>query len=264
MKRSVAWNRHRLGSRCWRRKARVVARAAALAVAGAGWIGVAAAQQPASAPPANPSPQQRAAMMQQWLKASQAQLRGYEWVETTVVAKDGQEKSRKQNRCYYGADGKLQKIPIEGAAASQDSGGGGPLAKRLKEKKKEEMTSYMQSAVQLVHSYVPPNPAWIQNVANSGKLSANVLEPGRRVQLDFKDYLKAGDVLSAQIEMPTNRLLGVGVSSYLDSASDPVRLDVGMGVLPDGTIYTAKTVLDAKAKGLTVTVENTGYRKTAQ
>ncbi len=203
-------------------------------------------------------------MLQQWMKASQVQLRSYEWVETTIVAKDGEEKSRKENRCYYGADGKLQKIPIEGAAGSQDSGREGPLGKRLKEKKKEEITSYMQSAVQLVHSYVPPNPESIQKVVNSGKLSANILEPGRRVQLDFKDYLKAGDVLSMQIEMPTNRLLGVGVSSYLDSPADPVRLDVGRGVLPDGTIYTAKTVLDAKAKGLTVTVENSGYRKTAQ
>ena len=203
-------------------------------------------------------------MLQQWMKASQVQLRSYEWVETTIVAKDGEEKSRKENRCYYGADGKQQKVPIEGAAGSQDSGREGPLGKRLKEKKKEEITAYMQSAVQLVHSYIPPNPEAIQKVVNSGKLSANILEPGRRVQLDFKDYLKAGDVLSAQIETPTNRLLGVGVSSYLDSPADPVRLDVGMGVLPDGTIYTAKTVLDAKAKGLTVTVENSGYRKTAQ
>ena len=241
---------------------RVLAHAAALAVVVAAWISVAAAQQPASAPSGSPSPQQRAAMLQQWMKASQAQLRAYEWVETTVVAKGGEEKSRKQNRCYYGADGKLQKIPIE-AAGSQDSGREARLGKRLKEKKKEEITSYMQSAVQLVHSYVPPDPARIQQSINSGKLSANVLEPGRRVQLDFKDYLKAGDVLSAQIEMPTNRLLGVGVSSYLDSPDDPVRLDVGMGVLPDGTIYSAKTVLDAKAKGLTVTVENAGYRKAA-
>src|SRR5687767_10698531 len=89
---------------------------AALALLMAGSIDVAASQQPA---PAAPSPQQRAAMLQQWMKASQAQLRTYEWVETTVVAKDGQEKSRKQNRCYYGADGKLQKTPIVDPAASQ-------------------------------------------------------------------------------------------------------------------------------------------------
>ena len=203
-------------------------------------------------------------MLQQWMKASQAQLRSYEWVETTIVAKGGEEKSRKESRCYYSADGKLQKIPIQDAAGSQESGREGPLGKRLKEKKKEEMTSYMQSVVQLVHSYVPPDPSRIQQSVNSGKLSANIIEPGRRVQLDFKDYLKAGDVLSAQIEMPTNRLLGIGVSSYLDSPDDAVRLDVGMGVLPDGTIYTAKSVLEAKAKELTVTVENSGYRKTAQ
>jgi hypothetical protein len=109
---------------------------------------------------------------------------------------------------------------------------------------------------------VPPDPARIQQVIGAGKFSAS--PSGQQVRLDFKDYLKAGDTLSMKLEMPTNRLLGINVSSYLDSPADPVLLDVGMGVLPDGTIYTAKTVLDAKAKGLTVTVENTGYRKTGQ
>jgi hypothetical protein len=39
-------------------------------------------------------------------------------------------------------------------------------------------------------------------------------------------------------------------------------LDVEMGVLPDGTIYTTKTTLNAKDKEMTVTVENSGYRRT--
>jgi len=224
--------------------------------------GILAAGHTAAQQPANPTPQQRAAMLQQWLKASQMQLRGYEWVETTVVAKDGQEKSRKQNRAYYGADGKVQKTPIDDGSASQSGGREGRLGKRVKEAAKEQMTDYMQSAVQLVHSYVPPDPARIQQVIGAGKFSAS--PSGQQVRLDFKDYLKAGDTLSMKLDMPTNRLLGINVSSYLDSPADPVLLDVGMGVLPDGTIYTAKTVLDAKAKGLTVTVENSGYRKTAQ
>jgi hypothetical protein len=37
-----------------------------------------------------------------------------------------------------------------------------------------------------------------------------------------------------------------------------------MSTLPDGTIYTAKTVLNAPAKGVTVTVENSGYHKSAR
>ena len=76
--------------------------------------------QPAQPPP---TPQQRVAMLKQWLQASQAQLRSYEWVETTVSLGQGrEEKSRKQNTCYYGVDGTLQKVPAAESAA--DSGGG--------------------------------------------------------------------------------------------------------------------------------------------
>lgn len=215
---------------------------------------------PASGQQPQPTPQQRAAMLQQWLKASQAQLRAYEWIETTVIAKDGQEKSRKQNRVYYGADGKLQKVPLADPDA-QPAGREGRLGKRVKEAAREEITGYMQSAVELVHEYVPPDPARIKQSVDAGKFSAS--PSGQQVRLDFRDYLKPGDTLSARIEIPTNRLLGIGVASYLDAPQDAVNLDVAMGVLADGTIYSAKTVLDAKAKGITVTVENTGHRKLA-
>ncbi|MGH8863297.1 MAG: hypothetical protein ACREVZ_01395, partial [Burkholderiales bacterium] len=103
----------------------------------------------------------------------------------------------------------------------------------------------------------------IQQSQNAGKVSINMLEPNRRISLDFKDYLKPGDMLSVEMELPTNRLLGANVMSYLDSPEDPVALKSTMSVLPDGTIYTARTVLDAKAQDLSVTVENSGYRRTA-
>ena len=226
----------------------------ALAVFGMG----SAAQSPSQSPP---TPQQRVAVLKQWMQASQAQLRAYQWIETTVISKGGEEKSRKQNTCYYGADGNLQKVAVAGAAPEKS--GGGPLKKKIAANKKEEMTAYMQSAVALVKSYVPPDPALIQQSQNAGKVSVNMIEPNRRIRLDFKDYLKPGDVLGVEIELPTNRLLGANVSSYLDSPEDPVTLKATMSVLPDGTIYTARTVLDAKAQDLTVTVENSGYRRTA-
>ena len=71
-------------------------------------IGTAANGQP----PPQATPEQRVATLKQWLQASQAQLRAYEWIETTTVAKGGEEKSKTEKRCYYGADGKLQKLPI--------------------------------------------------------------------------------------------------------------------------------------------------------
>jgi hypothetical protein len=215
-------------------------------------------------PPPQPTPQQRVAILQEWLKASQAQLRAYEWIETTVVAKGGEEKSRSQNTCYYGLDGKLQKVPVASSGSESDSGGQRRrgLRARVTEEQKEELTDYMKSAAALVHSYVPPDPGRIQQSVNAGKLSLNAVDPGHRVRLDFHDYLKAGDVLGIDLELPTNRLLGMQVSSYLDSPEDAVVLNVEMGVLPDGTIYAAKTTLNAKAKEVTVTVENSGYRRT--
>jgi hypothetical protein len=214
-----------------------------------------APQQAPAQPP--PTPQQRVAMLKQWMQASQMQLRAYEWIETTVIAKGGEEKSRKQNTCYYGADGKVQKVPV---AAPEADSGGGRLGKRIKANKKEEIADYMQSAAALVHSYIPPDSSRIQQSVDAGKMSMNVTQPGRSVRLDFKDYLKPGDVLSVDIETPTNRLLGMHVSSYLDDTKDAIQMDIAMGVFPDGTIYTAKSTLAAPAKDMTVTIENTGYR----
>ena len=217
-------------------------------------------------PPA-PTPQQRVAMLKQWMQASQAQLRSYEWIETTVVSKDGEEKSRTGKRCYYGVDGVLQKVAV--STSSAESGGPpgilipGKIVRRLGERKKEDLAEYMKSAGDLVHSYVPPEPARIQQSVNAGKMTMSPQDGGRRMQLVFKDYLKAGDALSVDIELPTNRLMGMHVASYVEDADDAVTLDVGMAVLPDGTIYTQRTTLEAKSKGMTVIVENTGHRRTS-
>ncbi len=46
-------------------------------------------------------------------------LAQYQWIETTVISLKGEEKSRKQNQCYYGADGKVQKVPVAGQPRSR-------------------------------------------------------------------------------------------------------------------------------------------------
>ena len=60
---------------------------------------------------APPTPDQMVATLKQNLAESQKRLRQYEWIETTAISLKGEEKSRKQQRVYYGADGKLTKLP---------------------------------------------------------------------------------------------------------------------------------------------------------
>ena len=216
------------------------------------------------------APQERVAALKQSLQQSQAKLRTYEWIETTAVSLKGEEKSRKQNRCYYGADGKVQKVPIVEPASpppQQPSGRGrrgGRLKENVIENKKEEMTEYMQKAVALVHQYVPPNPAKIQAAKDAGKAAMSMVEPDRRARVEFADYLQPGDSLALEFNPQTNHLLAMMVASYLEKPDDAVKLNVQFADLPDGTTYQAATTLDAPAKNISVRIENSGHRPVSQ
>ena len=63
-----------------------------------------------------PAGEERAAAIKQALAANQAALRQYTWVETKEIALKGEQKKKEQNQCSYGADGKVQKTPLAGAA----------------------------------------------------------------------------------------------------------------------------------------------------
>jgi hypothetical protein len=58
----------------------------------------------------SPEIQQRVAALKESAAKDQQSIRQYEWIETTVISLKGEEKSRQQKRCYYGAEGSLQKV----------------------------------------------------------------------------------------------------------------------------------------------------------
>lgn len=211
--------------------------------------GLAFAQQPTA--------QERVVALKASLAASQAILNQYEWVETTVISLKGEEKSRQMSRCYHGADGKVQKIPLTAPPPQKKKRG---LRGKIAAAKKEELTDYMKEAVALVKMYMPPNPALIQAAKDAGRVTLQP-EPGQRVRLTFANYLKAGDTLALDVDLASNRPLAAKVSTYLDSQKEPVTLDVRFSTLDNNATYAANVALDAQGKSLRVTVENSGYRR---
>ena len=210
---------------------------------------------------AGPAPEERIAALKQSLQENAKQLRQYEWIETTITSLKGEEKSRKQAQCYYGVDGKVQKVPVAAAPPPESGGGrrGGRIKQAVIENKKEEMQEYMQAAVSLVHQYVPPNPADIDKAKKASNVAARPLAAGG-LRLEFNNYIKPGDQMNIDVDIATNRLLAVTVASYMEKPDDAVALAVQFARLPDGTNYTAQTTLDAPAKKVKVVVQNTGYR----
>jgi hypothetical protein len=202
--------------------------------------------------------QQHIAALKRSMVASQQDLRTYQWVETQTVSVNGTQKSWKEQACYYGADGSLQKTPIASSPPPQKKFG---FRGAIQESKIEEMTDTMKQAVALVRSYIPPNPALIDQAVNTGNVSFDMLQPGQVVRLNFKNYKLPGDVFSITLNIVTNKLLGMNVTSYMGDPSNPVNMAAQMGTLMDGATYNARTELMIPSSNLEVDITNTGYRK---
>lgn len=204
--------------------------------------------------------EERVAALKQSVARDQQNIRQYEWIETTVITLKGEEKSRQQKQCYYGAEDSLQKVEVSATPPPKKKRG---LRGRIAANKKEELTDYMKQAVALVKTYVPPDPARIQAVKHAGKVSLDLPGGGKGARVNLRDYAKPGDVLSVEVDPASNRVMGLTVATYLDDAKDTVTLDVRFSALQDGTGYPATELLVASAKNLSVNVTNSGYRKSA-
>src|SRR6476661_7877548 len=139
-----------------------------------GPIGLLSALVSAQAPDAADKQAQVAAIKQS-LAQNQTTLKQYSWVETTQVSMKGEVKKEEQKQCFYGADGKVQKTPLSGAAPpqkqqSQEGGGrrGGRVKKNIVENKVEDLKDYLEKVAALVKDYVPPDPQNIQAAQAAG------------------------------------------------------------------------------------------------
>jgi hypothetical protein len=221
----------------------------------------AAAQEPTEPAAAKPD---HAAAIKESLQKSMAALRQYQWVETTAVSMKGEEKSRTQKNCFYGADGKVQKTPVAAPAPAEDKGRDKKrkgVKGRVVENKTEEISDAMKEALALVKQYVPPDPARIQAAKTEGRVTATQPDPAGQVRLVIKDYLKKGDSLTLDANAATDRISGVTVATFTEKAKDAVGLKVSFGAFADGTVYPAKIQLDIASQNLGLAIENSGYKK---
>lgn len=211
-------------------------------------------------------PKDRITSFKAFMAANKKALSRYEWIETTTVKIKDKEKSREQMRCYYGADGKLQKLPLTDSApeSKKTLRPVRRVINKMEEDKKRKLKEYIDEVVGLVRQYFPTDPVKIQTAKNAGKVSFIAIKPENTGRLIINDYLKSGDNLTFDINLKNNSPIGGNLTSYLDSNKDPVTMEVTFGVLNDGTSYASKTILDASKKELEIIIENSGYRKMAQ
>ena len=102
--------------------------------------------------------QERLAAVKQAMAANAQKLHQYQWIETTQVTLNGEQKPATQNR------------------------------------KQAEMKQYMGEVKSVLALYLPPDPQKMEQAKQAGNLSVNPV-PGL-VNLIFKNYVQPGDQLT--------------------------------------------------------------------
>ena len=204
--------------------------------------------------------QETIGMIKKNLADSREKIKNYEWIETTTTFMDGEQKSLKQNQCYYSVDGKLTKVET-GATTKEKAPGG--LRGKIVANKKAELTDYMKKAIAKIQTYLPPNPEKIQKIYAGGKVSVQALEPGKKFKISLPDYNEAGDLLTLSLDKVNQKITGASVSTSVDDPKEKVVFNITYNNLPDGTQYAGNTTLDAQAKKVKIVIENSGFKKAA-
>jgi hypothetical protein len=169
-------------------------------------------------------------------------------------------KSTKIESCRYGPDGKVQKTPLSAPPEKKEMRG---LKKKIAEKKTGEMKDYMERVVSLIQRYVPPQPELIKADVAGGNASFSPQAGGMLLQ--FKDFVKSGDLVSFTVDTAAKAIRHVKIDTYLDDADkDKVALAVDFQTLPDGTNYAASKKLDVAAKKIVVAITTKNFQKLAQ
>jgi hypothetical protein len=204
--------------------------------------------------------QEKVAAFKQSMAANNAALRQYSWTEKTQLSLKGEVKSTKDELCRYGPDGQVQKTLLSTPPEKKEKRG---LKGKVAKKKKDEMQDYMEQVVSLIQKYVPPPPELIKADIAGGNSSFSPQGPGA-IQLQFKNFVKNGDLVSVTLDTAAKLIRQLKVDTYLEDAEkDKVGLTVDFQTLPDGTSYAAKKNLDVAAKKIVVNITAGNYQKLA-
>jgi hypothetical protein len=201
--------------------------------------------------------QQKVAAFKKSLAENQKALRQYAWTESTQLSLKGEVKNTKVEQCQYGPDGKVQKTLLSAPPEKKEMRG---LKKRAVEKKTGEMKDYMEEVVALIQQYVPPQPELIKANAADGNASMSPQGAGA-IQLQFKDFVKKGDVVTFTLDTAAKAIRKVQVDTFMDKEEEKVALAVDYKTLPDGINYAAKKNLDVTAKKIVVSITTSNYLK---
>jgi hypothetical protein len=206
----------------------------------------------------NPQVEEKLTAIREKMAQNKQQLAQYTWQETETIAIKGEVKDTKLYQVQMGPAGQ-QKTLITNEQA-QSGGREGLIKKHVVEKKTEEYKEYGQEIGALAKQYTTPDPSLLMQAKQQGNVSIQLGGNGT-VSLVIRNYIKPGDQMALTIDDQTKAPITARIQTYLSDPSDAVNISADFAQLPDGTNHVANATINGVSKQLTLTQQNSEYRK---
>ena len=199
-------------------------------------------------------------MLQEFAAQNAAQLRAYQWIETTTATVDGHTRPAQKSLCRFGPDGSLVRTPLDAQQNGSPQLKGGPVMRSMERKKMDEIKEEMAQVHEVTAMYLPLNPESLIEAVRTRQVGFE-REPTGSTAVVLSNYAKQGDQLTFAMDSSARQIQSVSVRTFLSSLNDPLSITVQFSRLEDGTVYPSITNIQAPTEQISITTLSSDFSK---
>jgi hypothetical protein len=181
-----------------------------------------------------------------------ALMKQYSWNCRSELSENGTPKDTRIDTVTWGPDGQPQHTLLN------DQGNPLPrgfLRRRVAEKEREEMETYLKSLRSFLHQYTLPTAGQVINLISSATIPAP--GPDGALQITGASVVVPGDTVALTINAPTRQTRRMTIMTFFKG--DEVTVTVTFKTLASGLNYAAYIQVNVPDKNLTLLIQNYDY-----
>ena len=180
-------------------------------------------------------------------------MQQFSWNTRIEVLESGAVKDTRIEQCVYGPNNQVQRTLINDTGAPLPHGF---LRKRVAERERADMETYLKQIVALLDKYTLPSAGAVINFLGSAVIPRP--GPDGLVQISGGSVVVPGDTLSLWIYAPTSAARKVSIMTT-DTDGNQVTATATFNTLANGLNYLRYATIDIPAKNLSIQVHNYDY-----
>jgi hypothetical protein len=176
----------------------------------------------------------------------------YSWNCRSELSENGTPKDTRIDTVTWGPDGQPQHTLLNDQSNPLPRGF---LRKRVAEKEREEMETYLKNLRTFLHQYTLPTAGQVINLISSATIPAPA--PDGALQITGASVVVPGDTVSLTINAPTRQTRRMTIMTFFKG--DEVTVTATFKPLASGLNYAAYIQVNVPDKNLTLFIQNYDY-----